>query len=186
MLQTFAATTSPTTVAPRVAALRAAFDRAGVDGFVVPRADIHMGEFVAPRDERLAWLTSFTGSAGFAVVLRKAAALFIDGRYTLQARAQSDTDVFDLRAIPTDTLGAYLVETAPKGAVIGFDPRLHGKAEMDRLTAKLEGREITLKRVDNLVDAVWHDQPAAPKGAVTPHPARYAGAEHSDKRAQIG
>ncbi|MEM9267733.1 MAG: aminopeptidase P family N-terminal domain-containing protein, partial [Pseudomonadota bacterium] len=186
MLQNFAASTSPDTVASRVEALRRTFDAAGVDGFVVPRADVHMGEFVAARDERLAWLTSFTGSAGFAVVLRHAAALFIDGRYTLQARAQSDTDVFDLRAIPKDTLGDYLATSLDKGAVIGFDPRLHGKAEIDRLTQRLDKAELTLKRVDNLIDHIWENQPAPPMGQVVPHPLEMAGRSHGDKRVEIG
>ena len=100
MLQDFRRRTTPATGAPRLAALRAAMAEAGVDAFLVPRADAHQGEYVAPRDDRLAWLTGFTGSAGQAVVARDRAAIFVDGRYRLQVRGQVDLDRFEIGGIP--------------------------------------------------------------------------------------
>ena len=95
--QTFEDTTNPVTCAPRLAALRAELARRGLNGFVVPHSDQHMGEYLPACAERLAWLTAFTGSAGAAVVLKDRAAIFVDGRYTLQVRAQTDTSLFEPR-----------------------------------------------------------------------------------------
>src|SRR5277367_5490489 len=95
--QTYDDTSNPATCAPRLAALRAELTKRGLDGFVVPHSDEHMGEYLPARAERLAWISSFTGSAGAAMVLMDKAALFVDGRYTLQARAQTDTGLFDPR-----------------------------------------------------------------------------------------
>ncbi len=144
MLQDFRRRTTPDTGAVRLAALRAAMAAEGVDAFLVPRSDAHQGENVAPRDERLAWLTGFTGSAGFAVVTRDRAALFVDGRYRLQVRGEADMAAFAVLNLPDDKAADWLVEALPGGGRVGFDPWLHTAAEIDALAEALEPRQITL------------------------------------------
>ncbi len=183
MLQSYSSATSPTTVAARVAALRAKLAEAGFDGMIVPRADAHQGEYVAPRDQRLAWLTSFTGSAGFAIVLPKITGLFVDGRYTIQADAQTDLSVVTPVPYPGTRAEAWVPEQISKGRV-AFDPWLHTSDEVARLRAAW-GDAITLEPAPNFVDAVWEDQPAPPMGAVSAHPMEYAGKTSVDKRAEL-
>ncbi|MFP4274421.1 MAG: aminopeptidase P family protein [Paracoccaceae bacterium] len=184
MFQSFKATTRPEQGPPRLRALREEMARDGLDGFLVPRADAHQGEYVAPRDQRLAWLTGFTGSAGFAVVLQAVAGLFVDGRYTVQARAQV-AEVFTPLDWPATRPGAWLRQHLPHGGAVGFDPWLHSVDEIARLRAALEGSGITLRESVNLVDRIWEDQPAPPAGAVTPHPDALAGESAADKRTRL-
>ncbi|MCL5777861.1 aminopeptidase P family protein [Limibaculum sp. FT325] len=173
--------------AARAALLRAALAAAGVDGFLVPRADAHQGETVAPHDERLAWLTGFTGSAGLAVVLEARAALFVDGRYTLQAAQQVDTGAFEVVATHETAPEAWLAEALPQGARLGFDPWLHSRAETERLGAAVAGRGGEMIALDaNPLDAVWEDQPPPAAGAVSIHPDALSGEPSADKRARIG
>jgi Xaa-Pro aminopeptidase len=185
MLQDFARRTTPETGAARVAALREAMAAAGVDAFLVPRADAHQGENVAPRDERLAWLTGFTGSAGFAIVGRERAVIFVDGRYRLQVLGQVDTAVFELRRIPEDAAADWLVEALPQGGRVGYDPWLHTAREIDDLGEKLGCRQIGLAPGPNLIDAVWPDQPAPPAQPVVAHPEALAGRTSAEKRGEI-
>ncbi len=186
MFQSFAATSSPDTVAPRLAALRAGMAAAGLDAFLVPRADAHMGENVAPGDERLSWVTSFTGSAGMALILKDRAALLVDGRYTLQARAQTDTALVEILPIPATRPGDWLAAALPAGATVGIDPWLHGRKEAEALDKPLAAKGIRLAEVDNPVDAAWTDRPPPPAGAIEPHPLALAGEAHADKRDRIG
>src|SRR5579875_1924101 len=123
--QSFTETTDPSQGAERVARLRAELERRGLEGFVVPRADEHQNEYVPKGAERLAWLTGFTGSAGVAVVLMDAAAIFVDGRYTVQVREQVDTSVFTPEPWLDLPPERWLEEHLPKGARLGFDPWLH-------------------------------------------------------------
>src|ERR1700733_5913028 len=123
--QTFDDVADAATCAPRLAALRAELKKRGLDGFVVPHSDEHMGEYLPARAERLAWISSFTGSAGAAVVLMDKAALFVDGRYTLQARAQTDTSLFDPRDLVAEGVAGWLPDNLGKGAKLGYDPWLH-------------------------------------------------------------
>src|SRR5262249_36418252 len=111
--------------AARVAALRAELLRRGLAGFIVPRADEHQGEYVSPRAERLAWLTGFTGSAGLAIVLQQAAAIFVDGRYTLQVTQQVDTTLLVTRHLTDQPPEAWIAENLPAGGKLGYDPWLH-------------------------------------------------------------
>jgi Xaa-Pro aminopeptidase len=186
MLQFFTATTSPDQGPPRLLALHNELAARGLDGFIVPRADAHQGEYVAPRDERLSWLTGFTGSAGFCIVLPKVAGVFIDGRYRVQVRGQIDLEAFTPVNWP-DTLPAdWLRAHAPGDAVIGFDPWLHTPDDITRLRAGLEGSAVTLTPVtDNPVDAIWPDQPAPPFGTVRAHPLALAGRSSDEKRRAI-
>lgn len=182
MLQSFAVQSEPSTARPRLARLREEMSRAKCDAFLVPRADEHQNEYVPPSAERLKWLTGFSGSAGLAAVTAKAAALFVDGRYTVQAAQECDSDLFDFPGLARMKLGEWLSETLFKGAAVGFDPWLHTTSEMRRLEAALKPKGIKLKPVGNLVDRVWGDErPPSPSGAVSLHPLSLAGEAARDK-----
>jgi len=185
MLQSFAASTSPDQGPPRINAVREAMQQAGVVGFLVPRADAHQGEYVAPRDERLAWLTGFTGSAGFCVVLQHTVGLFVDGRYSLQAAAQTDPTVVTTVPWAATELSAWLAEQLPSGGTIGFDPWLHSAEQIDKLRTNGEKSGLTYQGIKNILDSTWVDQPPPPSAKVTVHPDSLAGAMHSEKRQNI-
>ncbi|WP_232629881.1 aminopeptidase P family protein [Methylobacterium sp. Leaf118] len=160
----------------RIAALRAALRENGVDGFVVPRADEHQSEYVPAEAERLAWLTGFTGSAGLAVVLAERAALFVDGRYTVQGPAQVDTATVTVVPLADTTPEAWLADNLTAGQTLAYDPWLHtpdGVARLERAAAKAGAR---LRAVEtNLVDAVWAGRPRPAAGRVAAHPEALAG-----------
>ena len=184
MFQSFDNHANPAQGAPRLAALRAELARAGLAGFIVPRADVHQGEYVAARDERLQWLTGFTGSAGFCIVLPDVAGVFIDGRYRTQVKGQVDLAHFTPVPWPEEKPGPWL-RTHLANGVVGFDPWLHTAEEMDRLEAALQGSAVTLRAVPNMVDAIWADQPTAPMGQAFVHPDALAGETSADKRARL-
>ena len=171
----------------RLGRLREALASQGLDGFIVPRSDEHQGEYVPPRGQRLAWLTGFTGSAGVAIVLRERAALFVDGRYTLQAAAQVDTQLFETHHL-IDEPPARWVETAlTPGVVLGYDPWLHPPHDVERFRAAAEKTGASLCAVsENPLDLAWSDRPAAPIAPVVPHPERFAGESAQSKRTRIG
>jgi Xaa-Pro aminopeptidase len=172
--------------AARLALLRAELARQGLAGLVVPRTDEHQGEYVPPRAQRLAWISGFTGSAGLAVVLADQAAVFVDGRYTMQARAQVDPALYRCCGLAEEPPEAWIEAKLPKGGRLGLDPWLHSKEQVQRLRAAAEraGGSVVLVG-ENPVDAVWADQPAAPLAAVRPHPAEFAGQSSLDKRAAL-
>ena len=186
LFQTYSEIADPTRAAPRVQALRTELAKLKLDGFVIPRSDEHQNEYVPPGAERLAWLTGFTGSAGAAVVLADRAALFADGRYTIQAREQVDGKLFehcDLVAMPPSR---WLAAHARKGAAIGYDPWLHTPAQADALRRAVESAGAKLVAVAaNPVDAVWSDRPAEPCAPVVLHPDRLAGETAASKLARI-
>ncbi len=182
MFQSFEVTSYPERGPARLEALRAQLRREGVDGFLVPRADLHQGEYVAPRDERLAWLTGFTGSAGFCAVLLDQAGVFIDGRYRVAVKSQVDLDVFTPVPWPDVKLADWLREAWPKGGKLAYDPWLHTKGEITRLSTGLEGSGIALCETDNFVDRVWEDQPDPPMGKIMAYPQHFAGRSDEDKR----
>ena len=184
MFQTFEVTARPEQGPPRLAALRAEMVTAGLDGFLVPRADAHQGEYVAPRDDRLAWLTGFTGSAGFCAVLAHAAGVFIDGRYRTQVKSQVASD-FTPVPWPETRLGDWLKNALPDGGSVGFDPWLYTAGQIEALEKSLEGCGITLQASDNLVDRIWHDQPTATIAQAKVHPLEFAGETHQDKRDRL-
>ena len=166
------------THADRLAALRAELARAGVDGFFVPRADEHLGEYVPPSGERLAWLTGFTGSAGLAIVLMDRAAIFTDGRYTTQVAQQTDPALWERRHVTEEPPGPWLREHAA-GKRIGYDPWLHPEAALQRL----EEAGVTLVPLPaNPLDAVWRDRPAPPMAPAQVHPIEHAGRSAKEKR----
>ncbi|MEX3014869.1 aminopeptidase P family protein [Gymnodinialimonas hymeniacidonis] len=185
MFQSFSATTRPEDGIGRLADLRAHLGSQGLDGFLVPRADAHQGEYVAPCDERLAWLTGFTGSAGFAAILPDIAGVFVDGRYRVQVKAQV-ADAFTPVDWPEVKLGDWLIEHMPGGGEIGFDPWLHTIDEIARLEAKVGPHQISLAPVDNAVDTIWGEvRPGRPEGAASPYPEALAGVSSADKRAEV-
>ena len=162
--------------AERLALLRHELAARGLDGFIVPRADEHQGEYVPPRGQRLAWLTGFTGSAGLAVVLRERAALFVDGRYTLQAAQQVDGSLFEIHHLIDEPPARWLGAALKPGEVLGYDPWLHTPHEVERLRAAAERAGASLRAVDdNPLDRVWPDRPAAPLAPVVPHADGFAG-----------
>lgn len=185
MLQDFQQRTTPETGPARLAALRQAMAAAGVDAFLVPRADAHQGENVAPRDERLAWLTGFTGSAGFAVATAERAAVFVDGRYRLQVRGQVDTTAFEVRRVPEDRPEEWIAAALPGGGRVGFDPWLHTARDVAALAEALAPRQISLVRTANLIDRAWPDQPPPPARPILPYPQALAGRSAADKRAAL-
>lgn len=184
MFQTFISGADPSQGAGRLAALRARMAEAGLSGFLVPRADAHQGEYVAAHDDRLAWLTGFTGSAGFCVVLPEIAGVFIDGRYRVQVKAQVDLSVFTPVAWPEVQAGDWIVKHLGSGQV-GFDPWLHTVAEVERIRSVLEPAGLALVPCDNLVDAIWEDQPAPPMAPAFVHPDGFAGEAAEAKRARL-
>lgn len=172
--------------AARLAALRAELARRGVHGFIVPRADEHQGEYVAKRAQRLIWLTGFAGSAGVAVVLPEKAAIFVDGRYTLQVRDQVDTTLFEPQHITDQPPADWLVANLKPGQKVGYDPWLLPQPSVDRLAAACAKAGGTMVALDtNPVDAIWPDQPPAPLAPVVPHEERFAGRSAIDKRHDI-
>ena len=184
MFQSFEVASRPDQGPPRLAALRTAMAAQRLDGFIIPRADAHQGEYVAPCDARLAWLTGFTGSAGFCVVLPQIAGVFIDGRYRMQVRAQV-ANVFTPVHWPEVKLADWLIEQLPDGGAVGFDPWLHTVDEVATLREKLGPKAITLKPTDNLVDPLWTDRPAPPDAKFTAYPLEFAGESHADKRGRL-
>ena len=184
--QTFDDRSDAATCAPRLTALRAELSKRGLDGFVVPHSDEYQSEYLPECNERLAWLTAFTGSAGAAVVLKDKAAVFADGRYTLQVRQQTDTKEFEPRDLVAEGPNAWLEANAPKGAKIGFDPWVHSAASADALRASVAKAGATLVPTDgNPIDAVWSDRPAAPTAKAVPHAMALAGESSESKRLRI-
>ena len=187
MFQTFDSMIDPSVGSARCAALRQELARRKLDGFLVPRGDAHQGEYVPPSDARLEWLTGFAGSAGIAVVLAEDAAIFVDGRYTIQVREQVDTQVFAPMHLIETPPADWLATTLKPGQKLGYDPMLHTISGTRRLKAACTAAGAELVAVSgNPVDAVWHDRPAPPLGAVVIHPDALAGEAASDKIARMG
>ncbi len=177
---------TPESAAGRLDALRAELAGRGLTGFLVPRSDEHQGEYVARRAERLAWLTGFTGSAGMAVVLADKAAIFVDGRYVLQVRNQTDGGLYERQHLIEAPPPGWIEANLPAGARLGFDPWLHTQSQVAALkeAARKAGGELVACD-DNPLDAVWPDQPPPPLAPVTPHPLAFAGRSAADKRRSL-
>jgi Xaa-Pro aminopeptidase len=186
LYQTFEERGGPTNVATRVAELRKKLRAAGVDGFVVPRADEHQNEYVAPGAERLLWLTGFAGSAGTAVVLRDKAALFVDGRYVEQVKAETDPSVFELRHVTEEPPTEWLRRSLGKGEKLGYDPRLHTPGSVAQLASACERAGVELVALEhNPIDGIWTDRPQPPTGTVAVHKARHAGESLASKLSRV-
>jgi Xaa-Pro aminopeptidase len=187
MLQTFQSLSEPERVAERVKAIRAYMAKAKIDAVLIPRSDKHQGEYVPASAERLKWLTGFSGSAGIAVVTKKAAVLMIDGRYTVQAAAETDTKVFEVSLLPRGKLAEWLIANVGKSGVIGFDPWNHTAGEIHRLTRALTPKGLKLKALSkNPVDVVWgKDRPKLPQNPVVAQPIAFAGRTAADKISEL-
>ena len=184
-LQDFKGAVEPHDAAGRLAMLRAQMEALDLAAVIIPRADAHQGEYVAEADARLRWVTGFSGSAGFAIVTRDRAAVFVDGRYRVQVRAETDPAHFIALDWPATKPAAWLREMLPEGGRVGFDPWLHTVREIRALQGGLEASGIALIPVPNPVDSVWHDRPAPPAGPARLHPDALAGATAAEKRAAI-
>ncbi len=188
MFQTFDETAATDKVAGRVAGLRSLMRKDRIDAFLIPRGDEHRGEYVAAASERLKWLTAFSGSAGLAAVGLRSAALFVDGRYTVQAPQQTDTTVFEVLQTPAAKPSDWLIASLKAGDVVGFDAWLHSVDEVNQLSDLLKPRGIKLKALTrkNPIDELWDDaRPASPANPVSVHPLTRAGKSAADKIAQI-
>ena len=165
----------------RVSALRRVLKAGNLNGLLVPHGDEHQ---TAP--ERLSWLTGFTGSAGTAVVLEDGAALFVDGRYTLQGREQADISVFEVLVTPEAKPSQWIASKLTKGSIIGYDAKLHTVREIERLSETLAKSGITLEAVEaNPIDRLWKKRPAAQEGPIVPHGMEFAGERAEDKIAKV-
>ena len=184
MLQTFEVTARPDQGPPRLDALRSELEAEGLDGFLIPRADAHQGEYVAERDARLSWLTGFTGSAGFCVALKDIAGVFIDGRYRTQVKAQV-AECYTPVPWPDIRMAEWLKEQLPKGGKVGFDPWLHTVDQLREARRALNGAGIELVAGENLVDRIWADQPEPPTEPAKEHPIEFAGESAADKCARL-
>lgn len=168
----------------RLSSLRHVFADLGIDGFLVPRSDEHLGEYVPASAERLAWLTGFTGSAGLAIVLPERAAIFTDGRYVLQVRREADESLWEFLHITDQPPAQWLKTTARPGSRIGYDPLLISEDGVDRI-AKCVPSVVLVPLDSNPIDRVWQDRPAAPAAAASVYPLSLAGRSAPDKRSDI-
>ena len=185
MLQSFEDTADPSRGPARLAALRALMAEENLDAVLVPRADRFQGEYVAPGDERLAWLTGFTGSAGFAAVTATQAGVFVDGRYRVQVRVQVAPEFTPVNW-PETKLADWLAERLGAGEVVGFDPWLHAVDEVEALERRLGPRGVGLRPLrDNPVDRLWADRPAPSAAPFTTFPEEVAGESALSKRTRL-
>jgi Xaa-Pro aminopeptidase len=187
MRQTFQDQADPSFGTLHLPLIRQAAARQGLDGFLIPHEDEHQNEYLPEANDRLAWATGFTGSAGAAVVLRDKAAVFVDGRYTLQVKDQVDGQLFEIRDLVDGGVPAYLETQLKPGQVVGYDARLHSPDALERLKKAAKKAGAKLKPVDqNPLDQAWGKiRPAQPLAPVVPHPAQYSGEDSPAKRARI-
>jgi Xaa-Pro aminopeptidase len=188
MRQTFEDHADPSFGTLHLPLIREAVQRQGLDGFLIPHEDEHQNEYLPAANDRLAWATGFTGSAGAAVVLKDKAAIFVDGRYTLQVRDQVDLNLFEIRDLVDGGVTSWLESQLAAGQVIGYDPRLHSPEALDRLRTAAEKAGASLKPVAaNPLDQAWGKaRPAQPEAPVVPHPLAFSGEDSASKRARLG
>ncbi|MGJ5043028.1 MULTISPECIES: aminopeptidase P family protein [unclassified Bradyrhizobium] len=186
LFQTFEEPETGVALTARLAALREELASRKLTGFIVPRADQQQNEYVPPSEERLAWLTGFTGSAGLAIVLPQAAAIFVDGRYTLQAGKQVDGKAWMVESLIEPPPESWLTRHLQSGDRVGFDPWLHTTAAAERLAAACAKAGAELVPVErNPVDSIWTERPLPPLGAVSIHGAELSGESEADKLGRI-
>src|SRR6266478_1992710 len=184
--QTFEEPEGGVALTARLAAFREELARRKLTGFVIPRAVQQQNEYVAPSEERLAWLTGFTGSAGMAVVLAQEAAVFVDGRYTLQAAKQVDHNAWSVEPLADPPPETWLARHLIASDRLGFDPWLHTSAAAERLVGACARAGAELVAVDtNPLDSVWTERPPPPLGPVTVHGLPFAGETEADKLGRI-
>jgi Xaa-Pro aminopeptidase len=186
MLQSFDDHGDPAATPGRLASLRAELVRQGLDGFIVPRQDEFQGEYVAAYAERLRWLTGFAGSWGLAIVLADRAAIFVDGRYTLQVGEEVDTALFTPRHLIDEPPPDWVEKNLREGQILGYDPWLLTPDHVSRFKTACAKAGATLKAVEhNPIDVVWTDRPARPRGPIDVQPTRFAGRAPAEKLAEV-
>jgi Xaa-Pro aminopeptidase len=186
LFQTFEEPETGVALTARLSAFREELTKRNLSGFVVPRADQQQNEYVPPSDERLAWLTGFTGSAGTAIVLASEAAVFVDGRYTLQAGKQVDTKAWRVEPLVDPPPETWLAQRLKTGDRLGFDPWLHTTAAAEKLAAACVKAGAELVAVDsNPVDTIWTERPALPLAPVALHGQQFSGETEADKLKRI-
>ena len=186
MFQDFSDQSESRLTPARIASLRDRLQQLGVDGFIVPRADQFQGEYVPPSAERLKWLTGFSGSAGTAVILADKAAIFVDGRYTLQVREQVDLSLLTPLPVPDETPHGWAAANMPKGAKLAYDPWLLTVQAASDFASALEAKGAKLLPLPaNPIDEIWAGRPAAPSGPVQLQPLQFAGQSSADKLSAI-
>ena len=184
--QSFEDRAEPGASGPRVAALRTELARRGLSGWIVPHADPHQNEYVPASEQRLSWLTGFTGSAGVALILMERALLFVDGRYTLQAREQVDPALFSIEHVVEMPPDRWIEQNLTADHRIGYDPWLHTVDGAEKLARACAAAGAALVPIEpNLIDAIWTDRPAAPLGPIKLHDLRFAGEAAEDKLERI-
>ncbi len=167
---------------PRLLEFRKGLKDENLDGFMLQRTDEYMNEYVAAYAERLAWLTGFTGSTGQAIILKNKAAIFVDGRYTLQVQQQVPEDLFESFLITEKNPKTWLKENVITEGRIGFDPKLFTIDQIETLEKSLTTSKISLVPLkNNLIDKIWNDQPSPPKELVKVHPLKYSGLDAAKK-----
>jgi Xaa-Pro aminopeptidase len=188
MRQTFDESTDPSFGPRHLPRIREAMVRQGLDALLVPHEDEHQNEYLPAANDRLAWATGFTGSAGAAVIFRDKAAIFVDGRYTLQVRDQVDAGSFEIRDLVEGGVPAYLESVAARGQAIGYDPRLYSPDALNKLrtAASKAGAELRPVAANPLDEAWGAERPQQPAAPVVPHPLEYAGEDSASKRRRIG
>ena len=185
--QTFDVKGGPHYGRENVPKIRAALDALGLDGFLIPHEDEYDNEYLPDCNERLLWATGFSGSAGAALVMKDRAAVFVDGRYTLQVKNQVDGEIFEYADLVEQGLHGWIEENGKAGEKIGYDARLHSPAALHQLQVAAGRAGVELVSVaENPVDKAWTDRPDAPMAPVVPHPIEYAGEDHAAKRERIG
>ncbi len=166
--------------------LRAQLKAQDLDGFVVPHGDEFQNEYTSPSAERLAFVTGFTGSAGYAVILAAKAAFFTDARYTQQAEMQVAGDLFERASITGDAPMAWIAANLPAGARLGYDPWLHTPRQVEALeNAVTKAGGTLVAAASSPIDAVWGNRPAAPLTQAVLHPENVAGESAASKRARL-
>ncbi|NDE90090.1 MAG: aminopeptidase P family protein, partial [Alphaproteobacteria bacterium] len=171
----------------RIALLRDVLAHEKLDGFLIPLSDEYMNEYVPDCANRLAWLTGFTGSSGFALVLKDKAAFFTDGRYTIQAAQQVNESLYELRHMTKQPLNEYIAAHVKEGDRIAYDPWLHTRPSLEKINGALAKNKAKLIWIDtNLIDCIWQNKPAPPMAEIFTHDIKYAGEPSSAKRTKLG
>lgn len=166
--------------------LRCLFKDQEINGYLLPKANVHQSEYLGPEDERLKWLTHFTGSAGFSIVLKDQAILFVDGRYTLQARGEVDTSSFKIVTTSTKSIVAWLNQNIPEGCRLGFDPWLLTIGDYEQYHKAIQKHKAFLIPLENnLIDRIWHDRPKPESHKIVSHPLKFSGMDTSEKIKKI-
>lgn len=187
MIQNFEVQGGPEYGHKNLPKLRKALEKAKLDGFLVPHEDEYQNEYLPDCNERLMWVSGFTGSAGAAIVMTDTAAMFVDGRYTLQVGAQVDNDLFAYEKLENQGVAKWLKANTKKGQVIGYDPRLHSPSALETFRKAVALTGAKLKALDvNPIDEAWDNRPATPTAKLSIQPLDLAGESHGDKRARIG